>query len=226
MPVFELSEELLFPPPELAEDDGLLAIGGDLSLERLIVAYQMGIFPWYMDYHPILWWSPDPRLVLFPCEFVLSRSMRQTINKKLFEITFDRAFVDVMLNCAEVKRRDCNGTWINEDMLAAYTALHEQGFAHSVESWSEGRLVGGLYGVALGGAFFGESMFALKSNASKAAVAALVNKLDDWGFLFIDCQVVTQHLLSLGAREIPRRDFMALLRAALKLPTRAVKWSY
>ncbi|MBF0456793.1 MAG: leucyl/phenylalanyl-tRNA--protein transferase [Nitrospirae bacterium] len=224
MPVFVLSEDLLFPPPELAEDDGLLAIGGDLSQERILMAYQMGIFPWYMEAHPILWWSPDPRLVLFPNEFRLSRSMRQTINRNVFGITFDRAFTDVMINCARVKRNDCDGTWINEDMLEAYTGLHEAGFAHSVESWSEGRLVGGLYGVALGRAFFGESMFALKSNASKAAVAALVERLLQSGFMFIDCQVVTQHLKSLGAREIPRSEFKALLRAALKLPVQAGKW--
>lgn len=225
MPVFVLSEDLLFPPPELAEDDGLLAIGGDLSHERILMAYQMGIFPWYMEEHPILWWSPDPRLVLFPNEFILSRSMRQTINRDIYSITFDRAFTDVMINCASAKRREGDGTWINEDMLDAYTGLHEAGFAHSVESWSEGRLVGGLYGVALGRAFFGESMFALKSNASKVAVAALVDRLLQSGFMFIDCQVVTQHLKSLGAREIPRTEFMALLRAALKLPAQAGKWS-
>lgn len=226
MPVYELSEELLFPPPELAQDDGLLAIGGDLSLRRLLMAYQMGIFPWYMDYHPILWWSPDPRLVLFPEEFVLSRSMRQTIDRKIFEITFDTAFADVMINCAGVERRDSDDTWINDDMLEAYTGLHELGFAHSVESWSEGQLVGGLYGVALGGAFFGESMFTLKSNASKAAIAVLVDKLIDWGFIFIDCQVTTQHLKSLGAREIPRREFLTLLRLALEFQGQPGKWSH
>ncbi|MBF0488324.1 MAG: leucyl/phenylalanyl-tRNA--protein transferase [Nitrospirae bacterium] len=224
MPVFALSEDLLFPPPELAEDDGLLAIGGDLSRERILKAYTMGIFPWYMEEHPILWWSPDPRLVLFPDEFIISRSMRQTINRNIFDITFDRAFVDVMRNCANAKRKDGDGTWINDDMLKAYTGLYEIGYAHSVESWSGDQLVGGLYGVALGGAFFGESMFALRPNASKAALAALVNKLIEWGFMFIDCQVVTQHLKSLGAREISRIDFKVLLERALKLPAHHGKW--
>ncbi|MCG6552668.1 MAG: leucyl/phenylalanyl-tRNA--protein transferase [Candidatus Magnetominusculus sp. LBB02] len=226
MPVFALSEELRFPPPELAEDDGLLAVGGDLSVERLLMAYRRGIFPWYMKEHPILWWSPDPRLVLFPEEFKLSRSMRQTINRGQFGITFDRAFVEVVELCAAVKRKDSNGTWITDDMLAAYAALHKAGYAHSVESWSDGQLAGGLYGVATGRAFFGESMFALKANASKAALAALVKQLGLWGFMFIDCQVVTQHLISLGAREISRREFMAMLRVALKMPAYTGQWSY
>ncbi|MBF0320754.1 MAG: leucyl/phenylalanyl-tRNA--protein transferase [Nitrospirae bacterium] len=225
MPVFELSDDLLFPPPELAEDDGLLAIGGDLSRERLLKAYRLGIFPWYMKEHPILWWSPDPRLVLFLNEFKLSRSMRQIINRNIFEITFDQAFTDVMKGCAGIKRKDGYGTWINDDMFEAYTGLHEAGCAHSVETWADGQLAGGLYGVALGRAFFGESMFALKANASKAAIAALVRRLIEWRFMFIDCQVVTPHLKTLGAREIPRREFMALLRAAIALPGHAGKWT-
>jgi leucyl/phenylalanyl-tRNA--protein transferase len=220
MPVFALTEEIAFPPPELAEPDGLLAVGGDLSENRLLLAYSMGIFPWYSEGQPILWWSPDPRLVLFPGEFRASRSLRQTIKKGLFTITMDTAFEEVINRCASVHRTKHGCTWITGEMIKAYLNLHRLGHAHSVESWHGDELKGGLYGVALGGAFFGESMFATVSNASKVAFAAFVDKLTEWGFDMIDCQVVTEHLRSFGAREISRRDFLELLRKAVYMPPR------
>jgi leucyl/phenylalanyl-tRNA--protein transferase len=225
MPVFELTRRRVFPPPELAEDDGLLAMGGDLATDRLLLAYSMGIFPWYSEDSPILWWSPDPRLVLFPEEFRLSRSLKQTIRKGIYTVTFDTAFPEVISTCAEVRRRGKEGTWITDDMREAYCRLYEAGFAHSVESWSDGKLAGGLYGVALGRAFFGESMFSLKKDASKVALERLVARLVRRNFLFIDCQMTTQHLLSLGAREIPRAEFMKMLDRALKGPAAPGGWS-
>lgn len=224
MPVFRLTDDLAFPPPELAEEDGLLCIGGDLSEERLLLSYSMGIFPWYSGDYPILWWSPDPRLVLFPGELRVSRSLRQTLRKNIFRITLDEAFTDVMKNCGSIKRKGENGTWITAEMLAAYIQLHRSGFAHSVESWLDGELAGGLYGVALGGVFFGESMFSKKNNASKVAFATLVLQLAKWGFKFIDCQVTTRHLINFGAREISRTEFMSRLKEALKMPTRKGLW--
>lgn len=218
MPVFRLTDGLIFPSPELAEDDGLLAVGGDLSVERLLLAYSMGIFPWYSDDTPILWWSPDPRLVLFPGELKVSRSLRQTIKKQVYRVTFDTAFEQVMRNCAEAPRRE-EGTWIMEEMVEAYCRLHKRGFAHSVESWHGDELAGGLYGVALGGVFFGESMFARRSDASKVAFVTLVGKLVEWGFKMVDCQVTTKHLVSLGAREIPRQEFLKIVRELLKIKT-------
>ncbi len=215
MPVFRLTEELVFPSPELAEEDGLLAVGGDLSQDRLLLAYSLGIFPWYSDNSPILWWSPDPRLVLIPRELKVSRSLRQTIRKGVFTVTMDNAFGEVIRNCAEVRRKGQQGTWITEEMISAYIHLHHAGFAHSVESWHCGELVGGLYGIALGKAFFGESMFAKKSSASKVALVTLVEHLSSLDFSFIDCQVTTEHLRSLGAREVPRRNFLQMLKKAL-----------
>lgn len=223
MPVFRLTRELIFPPPELSEPEGLLAVGGDLSVERLVLAYSMGIFPWYSEGHPILWWSPDPRLVLFPDELKVSRSLRQTMKKNLYTVTMDTAFEDVIEKCAEVHRADDGGTWITEEMKEAYIELHRAGHAHSVESWRGDELSGGLYGVALGGAFFGESMFALSPDASKVALVHLVEKLKAWGFDIIDCQVTTQFFKRIGAREIPRSEFIKRLAKALRKKT-AVKW--
>lgn len=212
MPVFRLSDRPVFPDPEFSDPDGLLAVGGDLSVPRLLLAYSMGIFPWYSDDSPILWWSPDPRLVLFPDEFRMSRSLKSTIRKGTFNVAFDRAFEKVIRTCAETRRRDGDGTWITEEMIEAYCRLHRAGHAHSVESWTEGELAGGLYGVSLGRVFFGESMFSKRTDASKVALAALVRKLKDAGYGLIDCQVTTGHLLSLGARELPRTEFIRLVK--------------
>ncbi len=219
-----LTDELIFPPPELSEEDGLLAVGGDLSESRLLLAYSMGIFPWYSEGSPILWWSPDPRLVLLPDELKISRSLRQTIKKGDFKVTMDRAFNSVIRNCADVHLHEDRGTWITDDMIKAYTKLYRSGYAHSVETWYEGKLVGGLYGVSLGSAFFGESMFTKKSNASKVAFAAHVRQLKQWGFTLIDCQVTTGHLTSLGAREISRSEFLKMLGTAVKAPTKKGRW--
>ncbi len=216
---------MVFPSPELAEEDGLLAVGGDLSVERLLLAYSYGIFPWYSEGSPILWWSPDPRLVLFPEELKISRSLRQTLKRGIFRVTFDTAFEKVIRGCAEVRRKDGHGTWISEDMVEAYCRLHEEGFAHSVESWTGGRLAGGLYGVSIGGAFFGESMFSLRSDASKVALVSLVERLIEFGFRIIDCQMTTSHLLSLGAREIPRSEFLKRIKKAIKLRIPPGKWT-
>lgn len=225
MPIFRLSKKLIFPPSELAEEDGLLAVGGDLSEDRLLLAYSMGIFPWYSEEYPILWWSPDPRLILLPEELKVSRSLRQFINKDVYRVTMDTAFEEVIRNCASAKRKKGDGTWITGEMEEAYIRLHHSGYAHSVESWHEGDLVGGLYGVSLGSAFFGESMFAKESNASKVAFVKLVRVLIEWGFTMIDCQVTTEHLVSFGAKEVPRAEFTERLNAALKAPTRKGKWS-
>lgn len=224
MPVFRLTEEIAFPPPDLAEDDGLLALGGDLSEERLILAYSLGIFPWYSEGMPILWWSPDPRLVLMPSELKVSRSLRQTIRKGTYRVTFDSAFGDVMRNCASSPRRNGEGTWITDEMIEAYRRLHTDGFAHSVECWHDDELAGGLYGVSLGAAFFGESMFARRSDASKVALTALVERLKRLPMALIDCQVVTSHLVGLGAREVRRKEFARMLRRALDVPVAPGKW--
>lgn len=224
MPVYRLTDEVVFPPPNHAEADGLLAVGGDLGVERLLLAYQLGIFPWYTDGQPILWWSPDPRLILEPQEFHISRRFRQTLRKGLFKVTFDRAFASVIQACTTVQRKRQHGTWITSEMREAYVRLHNLGYAHSAESWLEGKLAGGIYGVSLGKCFFGESMFAVETDASKVALAALVQKLKAWGFHMIDAQVTTQHLISLGAREVPRGVFLRRLDAALRFPTRKGRW--
>ena len=226
MTIFKLPDEHIFPSPDLAEDNGLLAVGGDLSEPRILLAYSMGIFPWYSEDDPVLWWSPDPRLVLFPEELKVSRSLRQTMKKGAFKFTMDTAFEDVIKSCAAVQRKNEDGTWITDEMMEAYIRLHRSGFAHSVEAWSEGRLAGGLYGISLGSVFFGESMFIKKDNASKAAFAALVHRLIDWDFTLIDCQVPTKHLRSLGARQVPRTEFVKLLKSALEKPTRKGKWEF
>lgn len=224
MPVFRLTDDLIFPPPALAEDNGLLAIGGDLSAERLLLSYSEGIFPWYCEGDPILWWSPDPRLVLIPQELKVSRSLRQTLKRGTFRITFDTAFGSVIRHCASVHGHKDGDTWITRDMIDAYISLHELGYAHSVESWHEGELSGGLYGVAVGSSFFGESMFAKKNDASKAAFVTLVEQLAQWNFTLIDCQITTTHLKRFGAREVPRGDFLEMLKAALGSPTRRGIW--
>ena len=213
MPVFSLSDKLAFPPVHLATREGLLAVGGDLSPERLILAYKSGIFPWYNPGEPILWWSPDPRLVLFPRELHISRSLRRLLRKERFQVTFNTRFREVIAACAASRRPAGEGTWITREMEAAYCRLHDLGAAHSVEAWQAGRLVGGLYGIALGRCFFGESMFTRVSNASKIAFVTLVKRLETLGFEIIDCQVHTQHLVSLGAREIPRKEFLKWIKA-------------
>jgi leucyl/phenylalanyl-tRNA--protein transferase len=227
MPIYLLTEELVFPPPRMAEPEGVLAVGGDLSPERLELAYSMGIFPWYSEGQPILWWSPDPRLVLFPEELKISRSLRQTIKRGVYRVTMDTAFEDVVERCARIHRDEDGGTWITPEMGEAYIALHRRGRAHSVEAWGEeGELAGGLYGVALGGAFFGESMFHLAPDASKVALAALVERLKGWGFELIDCQVTTAFFKQMGAREIPREEFLRRLHRAIRKKVRAGKrWS-
>jgi len=226
MPVYLLSEALIFPHPRLASREGLLAVGGDLSQERLLSAYNQGIFPWFSDGEPILWWSPDPRLILFPHEFKVSRSLKKVLKRSQFDITIDRAFRRVITECAETRMAKKESTWIVREMIEAYCRLHETGFAHSVEAWQNGVLVGGLYGVSLGKCFFGESMFTTVSNASKVALAGLVYFLKSNEFHMIDCQITTKHLISMGAREIPRDRFLALLQASLKEPDMTGKWQY
>jgi len=225
MPVYLLSEDLIFPSPLLARKEGLLAVGGDLSQERLLLAYRMGIFPWYSEDEPIMWWSPDPRLVLYPSELRISRSLKRAIKKHIFELTVDEAFERVINACACSRTQADEGTWIVEEMIDAYCRLHESGLAHSVEAWQDGRLAGGLYGVALGKCFFGESMFTHITNASKVALVALVEHLQALDFDLIDCQISTPHLIGFGAREIPRTRFLKELGQALKSPTIIGKWT-
>jgi leucyl/phenylalanyl-tRNA---protein transferase len=224
MPIYRLIQEVVFPRPEQADPSGLLAVGGDLSSERLLEAYRLGIFPWYSGDEPILWWSPDPRLVLDLGDFKISRSLRKTLNKEIFDVTFDQAFGEVIRACALVPRDGQPGTWITDDMQEAYVRLHKLGYAHSVESWFDGKLAGGLYGVSLGKAFFGESMFHRTADASKVALAALVERLKLWKFHFIDAQMPTAHLLRLGAKELPRRVFLKRLGEALRGPSKKGRW--
>jgi leucyl/phenylalanyl-tRNA--protein transferase len=207
------SDSLTFPAHNkaLSEPEGLLAAGGDLSSERLMKAYSLGIFPWYQDGQPLLWWSPDPRTVLYPKRLHVSRSMQKFMRKTELEITLDRSFADVIKACSQ-PRDYTDGTWITHEMQQAYCRLHRLGVAHSVEVWENGKLVGGLYGVALGRVFFGESMFSRRSNASKAAFIFLVGKLTEWGYELIDCQMPTEHLFSLGAESISRDAFVAQLQ--------------
>jgi leucyl/phenylalanyl-tRNA--protein transferase len=224
MPVYQLPEKLIFPNPEEAEPEGLLAVGGDLSTERLLLAYSQGIFPWYSDEDPILWWSPDPRLILKPECLRVSKSLKRIISKKQFSITMDHDFKTVINNCAKTKRKE-DGTWIVNDMINAYIKLHHKGFAHSVEVWEKEKLMGGLYGVSIGKIFFGESMFSKTNNASKIALVYLVKTLSEWGFSCIDCQVKTEHLISMGACEISRHEFLNQLKKTIKEKTRVGKWS-
>ena len=212
MPIFALTGEPVFPPPQLAEEDGLLAVGGDLRPERLLEAYRAGIFPWYSDGQPILWWSPDPRLVLFPGEFHRSRSLRKTGKRGIFEVRFDTAFTAVIAACARAPRSYGEGTWITRAMRSAYTRLHRLGYAHSVECWHDGALAGGLYGISLGSCFFGESMFSLEPDASKAGFILFAQKLFKAGFTLIDSQVPTPHVARLGGVSIPRDRYLLLLK--------------
>ncbi len=231
-----------FPPVESATPEGLLAVGGDLSSERLLAAYRHGVFPWYNPGQPILWWSPDPRAVLYPEKLRITRSLRKTLKRGHLRVTFDTHFREVMLACAAPRRTrtyECRerqdaesgreqypdgGTWITDDMVEAYTRLYEMGYAHSIETWRGDRLAGGLYGVALGGVFFGESMFARATDASKVALVALISKLREWKFVLVDCQIPSAHLTSLGAEEILRSVFLTGLDRALKLPGQPGRW--
>ena len=220
-------QDLRFPPVEQASPEGLLAVGGDLRHERLLEAYRHGIFPWYSDDQPILWWSPDPRTVLFPEKLHISRSLKRSLRPGLFSITLDTCFRDVMRHCAGPRQQyPDGGTWITAEMLEAYTRLYELGYAHSVETWQEGQLVGGLYGVALGGVFFAESMFTRVSDASKVALVSLVRQLHAWEFRIIDCQQSSRHVLAFGAEAIPRHEFLAHLTAALNMTERRGHWKF
>lgn len=222
-----LNENDPFPDPEtaLANPNGLLAGGGDLSVGRLLSAYRQGIFPWFNPGEPILWWAPDPRMVLFPEEFKLSRSLRRRLKRGSCEIRVDGAFSQVMMECAAPRAKQ-KGTWISPVMMAAYTRLHRMGHAHCVETWMEGELVGGLYGVAIGRVFFGESMFSRRADASKLALAHLVFQLRRWGYGLIDCQIETDHLASLGARPIPRSDFRKQLDVLVNFDERTGAWTF
>ena len=223
MPVFRLDERVAFPPPDLAED-GLLAVGGDLKPERLLTAYAQGIFPWYEEGLPILWHSPDPRMVLRAADLHVPKSLAKTMRRRPYQVTLDSAFHDVIAACAAPPRPGQEGTWITRDMKKAYEVLHRLGYAHSVEAWRGDELVGGLYGVSLGGAFFGESMFSRAPDASKVAFVTLVGDLAARGIDLIDCQVYTDHLARFGAREWPRKRYLRALAAAVRQPTRKGRW--
>lgn len=224
MPVYQLEEQPVFPDPSMAEPNGLLAVGGDLSITRLVNAYAQGIFPWYSEGDPILWWSPDPRLILFPDQLNISKSLRQSIRNKAHKIRFDTRFSQVIEACAQVPRKGQEGTWITEEMKNAYHALHDAGLAHSVEVYYHNELVGGLYGVSLGKIFFGESMFSLRPDASKIALYYLVEQLKEWKFHMIDAQVETSHMKRLGATSLDRDEFLGLLAKGLKYETLKGKW--
>jgi leucyl/phenylalanyl-tRNA--protein transferase len=222
--IYRLGSQVAFPPPEEAEPSGLLAVGGDLRPERLLLAYSLGIFPWPLVERPLLWFSPDPRMVLEPAALRVSHSLTKTLRRGRYEVRLDTRFDEVVRRCADVPRRGEVGTWITPELAAAYRRLHELGFAHSAEAWEDGRLVGGLYGVSLGGAFFGESMFAHRTDASKAAFVTLVRQLAAWNFDLVDCQVHTEHLARFGAVEWPRARFLATLAASLERPSRRGPW--
>lgn len=226
MSTFFLTREPVFPHPSLADPDGLLAIGGDLSLTRLVTAYSKGIFPWYGPGSPILWWSPEPRLVLYSHQFHVPRSLRRVINSQRFLITADKAFEAVIESCSRVPRGGSNGTWLTPEMIDAYTRLHRAGLAHSFETWKGSRLVGGIYGVALGKAFFGESMFYLIPNASKVALFHLMIYLKSNDYHFMDCQQTTKHMLRFGARELSRRKFLEDLDEAISQKGISGIWEY
>ena len=225
MPIYALTDELIFPDPRLAEEDGLLAFGGDLSVKRLLLAYQHGIFPWYSEGQPVMWWSPDPRMVLFPEKFKRHKNLRRTIDSGKFSVHFDTKFREVIEHCSKVPRRDQKGTWITEEMKTAYVDLFNEGYAHSAEVYIEKTLVGGLYGLSIGSVFFGESMFHLETDASKVALWYLVDKLTEWNFDLIDVQQDTSHLRSLGAETIDRSKFLLLLDKAVQKTTRRGSWS-
>lgn len=211
MPVFQLTDELIFPPPHMAQENGLLAVGGDLSVKRLLLAYSSGIFPWFSKGDPILWWSPNPRYILEPAKIRVSRSLEKLIKRNEFTVTINKSCLNVIKNCASVGERSRSGTWITEEMIHAYSIMHELGYVHSVESWYKGKLAGGLYGVCLGKCFFGESMFFKLPNASKVAFTALARTLQNNNFELIDCQQASAHLNKFGANGIPREDFLKRL---------------
>lgn len=221
-----MSFDYIFPDPELADKEGLVAVGGDLSERALITAYSKGIFPWYSEGSEILWWSPDPRMILFPYKFRISHSLSQKIKQHKFEVEVDKNFKSVIHHCAIARRKKQSGTWITPEMQQAYTKLHLKGYAHSVETYYHGKLVGGLYGVSLGMAFFGESMFYLMPDASKLALYYLTEQLKKWNFHFIDAQQSTSHLKSLGAEDVPRKKFLELLNNTLQYPTKKGKWKF
>ncbi|XXF79350.1 leucyl/phenylalanyl-tRNA--protein transferase [Myxococcaceae bacterium GXIMD 01537] len=226
MPIYFLGDDPeAFPPAEKADRSGLLAIGGDLTPERLLSAYARGIFPWYSEGQPILWHSPNPRFVLKPEALHVGKSLRKRLKAGTYEVRYDTAFADVITACGEVPRPGQDGTWITPEMRAAYIELHERGYAHSVEAWVGGELKGGLYGVSLGAAFFGESMFARADDASKVAFVTAVRRFQGWGFHFVDCQVETEHTARFGAEHWPRRRFLEALAVALREPTRQGKWT-
>jgi leucyl/phenylalanyl-tRNA--protein transferase len=225
VPVFRLDDRLVFPSPSLAEE-GLLAVGGDLRPERLLLAYSSGIFPWYDEGQPILWHSPDPRMVLETAKLHVPRSLEKRMRKAPYRLTMDTAFREVMEGCAAAPRPEGPGTWITPEMVEAYFELHRRGVAHSTEAWEGETLAGGLYGVSLGAAYFGESMFARSPDASKIAFVALVRQLGRWGIGLVDCQVYTEHLDRFGAGEWPRERYLRALRAALSKPTRRGRWEF
>ena len=225
MPFFLKEDSNNFPTPLLADEDGLLAFGGNLSPASLQNAYSMGIFPWYSEGQPILWWSPNPRMVLYPNEFIRHKNLSKTVNSGMFEVRFDTNFKDIIENCSTAPRPRQDGTWITAEMKEAYILMHKLGYAHSVETYSEGKLVGGLYGLSFGKIFFGESMFYLQKDASKVALWHLVDRLLEWGFELIDAQQETGHLKSLGARPISRESFLTLLDKNLEYETKLGKWA-
>jgi len=229
VPVYRLIDDVVFPPPQLAEPSGLLAVGGDLRPERLLVAYRIGVFPWYAEGDPILWFSPDPRMVLHPDRLHVPRSLRRTIRRGRFRVTMDEDFTGVIRACAAAPRPGQDGTWITRDMIEGYEALHALGHAHSIEVWRDDddgpALVGGVYGVAVGGMFAGESMFARATDASKVGLVCLVTQLRRWGFGLLDCQVHTDHVARFGAEEWPRDRFLAVLEREVARPGRTGRWT-
>lgn len=225
MPVYLLTDELIFPPPEGASPEGVVAIGGDFAPERLLLAYGQGIFPWPTDGFPLLWFSPDPRFVLVPERAHVGRSLRKTIRRGDYRVTADLAFDRVIRACADRPRPGQSGTWIIDELVDGFETLHERGFAHSIEAWQGDALVGGVYGVSLGSVFFGESMFADTPDASKVAFTTLLGNLVEWGFTLVDCQVHTQHLARFAAEPWPRARFLAALHRGLERPTRRGPWA-
>ena len=216
MPIYKLSDDLVFPDPSLCEPDGLLAIEGDLSPDRLLLAYSNGIFPWFSQGEPILWWSPNPRFIVYPKNIKISHSMKKLIKKNTYKVSFDTCFREVISNCSMIRKE--TGTWITNEMIEAYCKLHELGYAHSVETWFDGKLVGGLYGISMGKCFFGESMFSTMDNASKFAFISFGKVLEEKGFSIIDCQVHTNHLESLGAVNMTRENFLELIKKGISIP--------
>lgn len=225
MGVCILGDQVDFPHPKMANEEGLLAVGGKLDIDWLIAAYEKGIFPWYTESSPILWWSPDPRLILYPADYKVSKSFKRILKKSNFEVKFDHQFEEVIHQCQSARRKEEGGTWITDEMKEAYIQLHNFGIAHSVEVYEHDKLAGGLYGLSFGKAFFGESMFFKKRDASKVALYYLCCELNNWDFHFIDAQVETNHLISLGAVKIPRSEFLLKLKQAINFPTCKGKWT-